>query len=133
MSETLNSERLIMNELRPNLVSNVNPYLEQRRSDRVILKVPLTAKWTVGRKEFAEFAETELISAHGALLVMAVLPPASAKLQLHNNASDQDSSARIVSFCGVAPGKCLKVAVELSAPSYDFWGISFPPSDSSKH
>jgi len=133
VSESSNSARLVMNELRLNPVSNVNPYPEERRSARVILKAPLTVKWTIGRREFAEFAETEMISAHGSVLVMSILPPAAAKIHLHNDASDQDSWARVVGFCGVAPGKGHKVAVELSAPSYEFWGISFPPSsDSSK-
>jgi hypothetical protein len=119
-----------MNEMRPAPVSEDRSPKDTRRSARVVMKVPLTVEWAVEGKQIIEKAETETINAHGAMLIIGTLPPETAIILLHNEATDQKSLARIVSFGGPAPQKRERMAVELSSPSYKFWGIYFPPVDS---
>jgi len=65
-----------------------------------------------------------------ALLIIGTLPPETAIILLHNEATGQKSLARIVNFAGKASQGRERMTVELSSPSYKFWGIYFPPSDS---
>ena len=119
-----------MSETRPASASEERSAQDKRRSARVVMKVPLTVEWAVEGKQIIEKAETEIINAHGALLIIGSLPPASAIILLHNEATGQKSLARIVSFAGAARHGRERMTVELSSPSYKFWGIYFPPSDS---
>ena len=119
-----------MNEPRPAPVSEERSAQEKRRSARVVMKVPLTVEWAVEGKQIVEKAESETINAHGALLVIGTLPPETAIILLHNEATGQRSLARIVNFSGKASQGRERMTVELSSPSYKFWGIYFPPSDS---
>jgi hypothetical protein len=119
-----------MNEPRPAPVSEERSAQEKRRSARVVMKVPLTVEWAVEGKQIVENAESETINAHGALLVIGTLPPETAIILLHNEATGQRSLARIVNFSGKASQGRERMTVELSSPSYKFWGIYFPPSDS---
>jgi hypothetical protein len=94
------------------------------------MKVQLTVEWAEEGKQIIEKAESETINAHGAMLIIGTLPPASAIILLHNEATGQKSLARIVNFSGKASQGRERMTVELSSPSYKFWGIYFPPSDS---
>jgi hypothetical protein len=119
-----------MNEPRPAPVSEERSAQEKRRSARVVMKVPLTVEWAVEGKQIVEKAESESINAHGAMLIIGALPPETAIILLHNEATGQKSLARIVNFSGKASQGRERMTVELSSPSYKFWGIYFPPSDS---
>ena len=119
-----------MSETRPASVSEERSIQNKRRSARVVMKVPLTVEWAVEGKQIIEKAESETINAHGAMLIMGTLPPETTILLLHNEATGQKSLARIVSFAGSASQGRERMTVELSSPSYKFWGIYFPPSDS---
>ena len=119
-----------MSEMRPAPLSEDRSPKDTRRSVRVVMKVPLTVEWAVEGKQIIEKAESETINPHAALLVIGTLPPASAIILLHNEATGQKSLARIVNFAGAAQQGRERMAVELSSPSYKFWGIYFPPSDS---
>jgi hypothetical protein len=119
-----------MSETRSASVSEERSAQDKRRSARVVMKVPLNVEWAVEGKQIIEKAESETINAHGAMLIIGTLPPASAIILLHNEATGQKSLARIVSFAGSAPQGRERMTVELSSPSYKFWGIYFPPSDS---
>ena len=119
-----------MDETRPASVSEERALQEKRRSARVMMKVPLTVEWALDGKHITEKAETEAINAHGAMLIIGALPPETAILLLHNEATGQKSLARVVAFTGTASHGRERMTVELSSPSYKFWGIYFPPSDS---
>src|SRR5689334_20775475 len=119
-----------MSETRPLSAAEERSMQEKRRSARVVMKVPLNVEWAADGKQIIEKAETESINAHGAMLIIARLPPETAILLLHNEATGQKSLARIVGFAGSAQHGRERMTVELSSPSYKFWGIYFPPSES---
>ena len=119
-----------MGETRPSPVSDDRSTPEKRRSARVVMRAPLTVEWAVDGKQIIEKAESESINAHGAMLIIGTLPPETSIILLHNEATGQKSLARIVSFAGKASQGRERMAVELSSPSYKFWGIYFPPADS---
>jgi hypothetical protein len=119
-----------MGETRPTTASEDRSAMEKRRSARVVMKAPLTVEWAVDGKQVIVKAESETINAHGAMLILDTLPPQTAIILLHNGATGQKSLARIVSFTGKDSQRRHRMTVELSSPSYKFWGIYFPPPDS---
>jgi hypothetical protein len=124
----------------------------RRRSERVLLVVPLEATWTTNTgAHVVERVQTEVVNAHGALLRLKSAIPTETNLQLTrilpepevtfdlkpaltssraDGAQPQEpptASARVVWACGPEPPDGLaRVGVELYVPSQKFWGISFP-------
>ncbi len=98
---------------------------ERRRSQRVLLVIPIEVEWTTKEgKSTKEAAETEIVSAHGALLRMKSRIPLSIEITLYQRRVRQSTRARVVGVSSRPDGE--RVAVELSIPSWSFWGVSFP-------
>ncbi len=102
---------------------------EQRRSQRVLLVIPVEVRWTLqDGVRVTEHAETEEVNAHGALLRMKTHLRISTEMELSRPRTHQSAKAKVVGIRGEAgPGWLNPVAVELAAPSETFWGVSIPP------
>jgi hypothetical protein len=124
----------------------------RRRSERVLLAVPLEVSWTTNTgARVVKRAKTEVVNAHGALLRLKTSIPTETNVRLTrifpepeitfdlkpaptgsraDGAQPQEpptGSARVVWARDPEPPDGLaRVGVELYVPSQKFWGISFP-------
>lgn len=100
----------------------------QRRSQRVLLVVPVQVVWTTkDGVRVQEAAQTEVVNQHGALLKMEASLAVGTRVEISRPAVGRSLKARVVG--SFSPGKdgLPRVAIELLVPTVDFWGISFPP------
>jgi hypothetical protein len=101
---------------------------EKRRSQRVMLKIPVTLKIMVAGKAVIAHAATVSVNDHGAMLMCTRSFAAETALELENERSNQKINCRVTR----APventdGYLIPVEFATSCPS--FWGITFPPRD----
>jgi PilZ domain-containing protein len=106
------------------------PASTRRRSQRVILSLPITVRTEDGPKDtsFEEEAQTLVVNVHGALIVLAGRVVKGQKLRLTNRATRAEQLCSVASVGPTSGGKA-QVGLEFLKPSPDFWQISFPPED----
>ena len=103
----------------------------RRRSQRIYLLIPLEVTWTtMENAQIKERAETEEDNAHGALLWVKNSPPAGTTVKLTHGHTGNSTIARVVAERNLRPTGYRQVSVELTVPSYAFWGVNFPPARS---
>ena len=101
--------------------------VEQRRSQRVLLVIPLEVAWT--RQDgvrVIEHAQTEIVNRHGALLHVETPIPIATQVKLLRPRQGLSTPARVVDKYPHQQDGLSRIAVELSVPSEKFWGLSFP-------
>jgi len=97
----------------------------QRRSPRVAAVKRVDVEWK--RKDglrVRESAQTEVVSAHGALLRMDVQIRPQSEVILRQLTTHQTVPARVVGVSPPAQDGFARVAVELMTPSETFWGLT---------
>lgn len=103
-------------------------YRAVRRSQRVCFRVPVTVSWTppAGRAVVKESTETQVVSAHGALIRLRQELARDTRLEIMHQRTQELAFAR-VAWVGQPenPDDPYPVGVELSVPSQTFWGIPF--------
>lgn len=106
------------------------PEAIRRRSQRVILSLPVTVRTEDGLKDlsFEEETRTLVVNLHGALIVLAGKVERGQRLRLTNRATQAEQVCRVANL-GAKSGDKSQVGVEFLTPSPDFWRISFPPQD----
>lgn len=105
----------------------VQPREERRRSQRVLLVVPVQVVWkSDDGVEVKENAETEVVSAHGALLRMKAPITLAREVQIIRASQRLSASARVVGMYPARADGLVRVAVELGVPSETFWGVTIP-------
>jgi hypothetical protein len=106
------------------------PNATRRRSQRVVLSLPVTVRTEDATKNssFEEETHTLVVNLHGALIVLAGKVTKGQKLRLLNRATKEELECRVASLGPISGGK-VQVGVEFLKPSPDFWHISFPPED----
>jgi hypothetical protein len=101
----------------------------RRRSQRVMMKVPVRVSVQVGAAPVSEEdTHTLAVSAHGALLVFSAPPYRGQRLTLTNPQS-KDSLECVVAHIDRFPDEQVKVGVEFLLPNPTFWHVAFPPKD----
>lgn len=101
---------------------------DRRRSQRSLLVMPLALSWTTSTgMRVREHAETEVVSASGAMLRMKTRVPNNSVVDLKRPATNQSASVKVVSVSNPGPDGWVRVAVEFTSPNTSFWGITFPP------
>ncbi len=101
---------------------------ERRRSQRVVIRVPVTLKTMVAGKAVITTAFTVSVNDHGAMLACVRTFPADTALELHNDRTGEKIACRVTRTPIENAGGYL-VPVEFSSASPAFWRISFPPRD----
>lgn len=101
---------------------------EKRRSQRVMIRVPVTLRLTMDNQAMTLDAYTLVVNDHGALLVCSQTLPAESTLEIKNNHTGKRASCRVTRTPG-ASGDGFLIPVELRQPSSSFWHISFPSPD----
>jgi hypothetical protein len=104
------------------------PADERRRSQRVVIRVPVNLHFIPAKPGKPMVAYTVAVNDHGAMLLCEWSLEAEACFELENERTQQRVGCRVTRAPRHSPEGFL-VPVEFSKPSPGFWGISFPPTD----
>ena len=100
----------------------------RRRSQRVLLQVPVLL-WTEGAKgDLQVQAFTLVVNAHGGLLEAPLRLVANQKITLVNPSTGKRAECRVVRSDGQRDA-IYTIAFEFDHPDPKFWPVSFPPID----
>lgn len=96
---------------------------ETRRSPRVFWQTPVIVIWAAqGGLIVREYAETEMVNAHGALLRLETAHRSGKHIDLLDPRSKESKAARVV-WSRKETANTARAGVELDTPSETFWGI----------
>jgi hypothetical protein len=106
------------------------PDPKSRRSQRVIVGVPVTVSNEGGSRDaaFQEETQTLVVNAHGAMIAIAAKVTKGQMVRLKNRVTQEEQLCRVV-YLGPASGGKVQVGVDFTVSSPDFWRIAFPPED----
>jgi hypothetical protein len=116
-----------------NMVTTPNPRpvpsTKQRRSQRIVLSVPLliSGKRASG-PPIAEESTTLIVSAHGALLLIREPMILGQVLTLTNLSTTEEIICTVIDIAEGTSG-VREVGVEFATECSRFWRVSFPPAD----
>lgn len=111
------------------LLSLQSPGAEKRRSQRILLSVPVLVQGKDRTKhDFEEQTHTLVVNAHGALVLVKAELEENQRLLLRNKISGRQEECRVVWFRRAA-GEGNHVGIEFASPSPRFWPVDFPPED----
>lgn len=97
----------------------------QRRSGRVFCKMKVKAQGRAHNgKKFKEAAETVVVNAHGALLLLKNEIDNGEMLVLTNPLTQEEQECRVV-YQGEPCDKGQRIGVEFLTPAPRFWGVEF--------
>ena len=115
------------------LSSNLAPMSNRRRSQRVLLRMPiLVIAMGADKQPVSEKTHTAVVNAHGGLIHLAMNVRAGQSLILRNPESSEEQSCRVIRISEEHEGK-REVGVEFTTPNSNFWHVAFPPSDWAPH
>jgi len=104
-------------------------FINQRRSQRVVLAVPLEVSGKrANNSSFMEETKTIVVNAYGALLSLRESVIGGQTLTLKNDATQEQISCTVVEIFSGQDG-LPEVAIEFAAPCPRFWRVTFPPVD----
>jgi PilZ domain len=114
-----------MSSLSSNL-ANIN---ERRRSQRVLLRIPIAVIAPGADKNVVrEQTHTLVVNAHGALISLALPVHVGQLVILQNPETDEEQPCRIIR-ANPAAGGASEVGIEFLKPAPNFWRVAFPPED----
>ena len=101
----------------------------KRRSERVVLTVPVvvSVRTIDGRIKSAK-AKTQVVNAHGGLLLSDVQVFTGQEFDLSNPKTGVTKRCRVVR-AEESDSQGFSVAFQFEEPAANFWPVSFPPSD----
>ena len=104
--------------------------LTRRRSQRVIVNVPVTVSCAGGNKyvAFQEETQTLVVNAHGAMFALAASVAKGQTLIVKNRVTEEDQECKVVYLGPVSGGKT-QIGVDFTSNAPDFWRIAFPPEN----
>jgi len=104
------------------------PGEERRRSQRVIIRVPVTLLVTENGQAMKIAAHTVAVNIHGAMVVSPRSLDADTNLELVNGRTDEKVASRVTRATRESSEGFL-IPLEFTSPSPNFWQITFPPSN----
>ncbi len=104
------------------------PEANRRRSQRVILNVPITVSGDGTGGNFSEQTKTMVVNAHGALIMLAAKVTQGQTLDLKSPTNPESQSCKVVYIGPTVQGQT-QVGVEFSKPAPHFWHVAFPPEN----
>jgi hypothetical protein len=110
-----------------NTWSTSGPEANRRRSQRVILSVPVVVSGNLP-KEFTENTKTLVVNAHGALITLAAKVSQGQQLELKSPTNPEKQSCKVVYIGPTVQGQT-QVGVEFTKPAPNFWHVAFPPEN----
>ena len=101
----------------------------QRRSERIILYMPLVVRGVAtDNKIFQEEATTLIVNAHGALLMLGRKVAVGQSVIVTNPKNWDDCDGK-VAYVGAPYAGLARVGIEFTRPAPEFWSVSSPPAD----
>ena len=103
------------------------PGEERRRSQRVIIRIPVILHVTIAGQNTTVKAVTASVNDSGAMILCSRALAHNSQLQLENQGSRQKLPGRVTR----APAESSEgylIPVEFTAPGAGFWQITFPPT-----
>jgi hypothetical protein len=104
------------------------PGSNRRRSQRVMLSLPVTVLGDALSGQFSESTFTMIINAHGALVGLKAQLAKGQIVRLKSGTFPNDQECQVIWIGPAADGKT-QYGLEFTAPAPKFWGVSFPPAD----
>ena len=104
------------------------PDSSRRRSQRVIMSVPVRITVKILTGEFSEDTETLAINAHGALITLAARVAQGQEVEIKSRTHPEKIACKVV-FVGPSTAGKTQFGIEFLQPSPHFWHIAFPPAD----
>jgi hypothetical protein len=101
---------------------------ERRRSQRVMVRIPVTLKIIVAGKTVTVNAATVSVNDHGAMLLCTRSFTAETMLEVQNDRTSEKMNCR-VTRTPIENSDGYLIPLEFATPSPAFWRISFPPRD----
>lgn len=101
---------------------------DRRRSQRVVIRVPVTVQLTLEGQDVAFTAHTVAVNDQGAMLAAPRSLPLGAELDITNERTRQSARARVTRTPPESSEGFL-IPVEFTVATPGFWQISFPPKD----
>jgi len=104
------------------------PGEERRRSQRVIIRVPVTLVATIRDQKISVSAHTVAVNIHGAMLLCPRPLDAETQVEIQNERTRERATGRVTR----APRESAEgylIPVEFSTPTPSFWQITFPPTN----
>lgn len=101
---------------------------ERRRSQRVMIRMPVTLEITMSGQKVTVVARTVSVNVHGAMVLCPRPLDAETKLEVLNDRTSERTSARVTRAPRESADGYL-IPIEFSKPSPSFWQISFPSTD----
>ena len=106
-----------------------SPSASRRQSRRIVERVPVLVCGFLGYKlPFEEETETLVISAHGALVVLATRVIANQQLILRHRKTHEEQQCT-VAYLGPAQEGEMQVGLKFTHPNASFWRMAFPSED----
>ena len=106
----------------------VAPAEERRRSQRVMIQVPVSLTYMVAGQTVTVRAHAVSVNDHGAMILCTRSIDSGTRLEVQNDRSRLRQPGRVSRNPYDTPEGFL-VPVEFDAPVPSFWGISFPPTN----
>jgi hypothetical protein len=103
-------------------------YAERRRSQRVVIAMPVLVRGKTAGKPFEEETNTVSVSATGCLVRLAAAVVRAQEIAVVNPKTAEELPS-VVTFVGLKDAGKTEVGVEFGEPSPLFWRIAFPPPD----
>ena len=101
---------------------------KRRRSQRVMLALPITVSGDGLSGAFSEDTRTVVVNAHGALITLATKVAQRQVLQLKSPSNTELRVCRVTYVGPTTDGKT-QLGIEFTEPAPHFWHIAFPPED----
>lgn len=104
------------------------PDANRRRSQRVILSVPVSVTGTTPKGNFSEETKTLVVNAHGALITLKAKVAQGQQLELKSVSNPEPQSCKVVYIGPTVQGNT-QVGIEFTKPAPHFWHVAFPPEN----
>jgi PilZ domain len=104
------------------------PDANRRRSQRVMLSLPVTVSGKAADGPFTEATHTMVINAHGALVGLKARVVTGQTVRIKTPTSADEQECQVIWIGPTAEGRT-QCGLEFTQPSPKFWGVSFPPAD----
>jgi hypothetical protein len=111
-----------------NTWSTSGPDANRRRSQRVILSVPVSVSGQSPKGQFTEETKTLVVNAHGALVTLAAKVSQGQQLELKSVTNPEKQSCKVVYIGPTVQGQT-QVGIEFLKPAPHFWHVAFPPEN----
>lgn len=115
------------------LSSNLTPMANRRRSQRVLLRIPIAVIASgPDKKMVREQTNTLVVNAHGALINLDLPVKVGQVVILQNPETSEEQTCRVVRINPVMDSRT-EVGIAFLKPAPNFWRVAFPPEDWAPH